>query len=94
MNLLLLIYLLSVAVRVLCDSSMPLFIVPNWDNECLTSYLRLSNLIYDTRSTHPLNQYSKFMSEGRTLNLADYLDSECQGLTGNFPKSKTLPFTN
>ena len=27
-----------------CDSSTPLFIVPNVDNECLTSYLRLSNL--------------------------------------------------
>ena len=51
MNLLLLIYLLSVAVRVLCDSSTPLFIVPYLDNECLTSYLQLSNLIYDTRST-------------------------------------------
>ena len=49
-----------------CDSSTPLFIVLNWDNECLTSYLRLSNLIYDTHSTHPLNQYSEFMSEGRT----------------------------
>ena len=36
-----------------CDSSMPLFIVLNWDNECLTSYLWLSNLIYDTRSTSP-----------------------------------------
>ena len=51
MSLLLLIYLLCVAVQVLCDSSTPLFIVPNWGNECLTSYLQLSNLIYDTRST-------------------------------------------
>ena len=34
-----------------CDSSTPLFIVPYLDNECLMSYLRLSDLIYDTRST-------------------------------------------
>ena len=39
MSLLLLIYLLSVAVQALCDLSVPLFIVPNWDNECLMSYL-------------------------------------------------------
>ena len=37
----------------MCDSSTPLFIVLNRDNEYLTSYLRLSNLIYDTHSTMP-----------------------------------------
>ena len=51
MNLLLLIYLLYVAVRVRVTQACHLFIVPYLDNECLTSYLRLSNLIYDTRST-------------------------------------------
>ena len=34
--------LLACSVR--SDHSRPLFIVPNLDNECLTSYLRLSNL--------------------------------------------------
>ena len=46
MNLLLLIYLFVCGCASTCDSSTPLFIVLNWDNECLTSYLRLSNLWY------------------------------------------------